>query len=73
MNIKDAIKTMIDWGLDETLIKHIIRTISINELDIIKDQLWEKAETAKFALEADTYLQVISMIKERKENHETNK
>ena len=73
MKLDQAIKYMISSGLTEDQIKSIVYAISMNELDIIKDQLWEKADNAKYALEADTYLQVIKIIKERKEYHETNK
>ena len=66
MKLDQAIKYMISSGLSEDQIKSIVYAISMNELDYIKDQLWEKADTSKYALEADTYLQVINIIKERK-------
>ena len=73
MKIDQAIKYMISTGLTEDQIKSIVYAISMNELEAIKAPLWEKAATAKYALEADTYLQVINTIEERKKYHETNK
>lgn len=72
MKIESAIKYLINCGLSEEQIKTIVSAIAINELEVIRASLWDKARVAKYALEADTYLNVINIINERKEYHETN-
>lgn len=60
-------------GFSEEQVQTVIHNVAIQELDEIVAPLWEKAKTAKYALEADTYMQVINTINERKKYHETNK
>lgn len=72
MTLEEAIMHLVHRDYDDGDINYIVQAISINELEVIRCPLWEKAKTAKYALEADTYMKVIDTINNRIEFHKEN-